>query len=50
MWLPFTLRGAEIVGIVGGTPAVVRDVAEALAIPYAGTEWAPHWRLASLIA
>lgn len=36
----FRAAGAEIVGIVGRTPEVVKDVAAKLAIPYAGTDWA----------
>jgi predicted dehydrogenase len=35
----FRYAGAEVVGIVGRTNAVVKEVAEALAIPYAGTDW-----------
>ncbi|QPM92408.1 Gfo/Idh/MocA family protein [Pseudooceanicola algae] len=36
----FRAAGAEVVGIVGRTPKVVKDVATRLAIPYGGTEWA----------
>ena len=35
----FRGAGAEIVGIVGRTPRVVEEVAEAGGIPYAGTDW-----------
>ena len=35
----FRYAGAEVVGIVGRTESVVKEVAEALAIPYAGTDW-----------
>ncbi len=35
----FRGAGAEIVGIVGRTPEVVRDVAQNMGIPYAGTDW-----------
>ena len=35
----FRSAGAEIVGIVGRTPEVVRDVAQNMGIPYAGTDW-----------
>ena len=35
----FRYAGAEIVGIVGRTPSVTRDVAAKLSIPYAGTDW-----------
>ncbi|WP_049722755.1 Gfo/Idh/MocA family protein [Gilvimarinus polysaccharolyticus] len=35
----FRAVGAEVVGLVGRTPEVVRDVAEKMAIPYAGTDW-----------
>ena len=31
--------GAEVVGMVGRTPSVVRDVAANKGIPYAGTDW-----------
>lgn len=36
----FRWAGAEVVGIVGRTPHVVRDIAEQMGIPYAGTDWA----------
>ena len=35
----FRAAGAEVVGIVGRTPRVVEEVAEAGGIPYAGTDW-----------
>lgn len=35
----FRYAGAEVVGIVGRTKNVVKDVAAALSIPYAGTDW-----------
>ena len=35
----FRAAGAEIVGIVGRTPNVVREVAGRMGIPYAGTDW-----------
>lgn len=35
----FRGAGAEIVGIVGRTDSVVRDVARDMAIPFAGTNW-----------
>lgn len=35
----FRGAGTEVVGMVGRVPAVVREVAEQLAIPYAGTDW-----------
>lgn len=35
----FRGAGAELVGIVGRTPDVVRDVAAKLDIPFAGTNW-----------
>ena len=35
----FRGAGAKIAGIVGRTPDVVRDVAESMGIPYAGTDW-----------
>ncbi|WP_323767044.1 Gfo/Idh/MocA family oxidoreductase [Marinovum sp.] len=35
----FRGAGAEIVGIVGRTPRVVQQVAEAMNIPHAGTDW-----------
>ena len=35
----FRSVGAEVVGIVGRTPSVVQQVAQDLAIPYAGTDW-----------
>lgn len=35
----FRYAGAEVVGLVGRTPAVVRQVAADLSIPYAGTDW-----------
>lgn len=35
----FRNEGAEIVGIVGRTPSVVRKVAERMSIPYSGTDW-----------
>ncbi|MFB9053654.1 Gfo/Idh/MocA family protein [Formosa undariae] len=31
--------GAEVVGIVGRTPSVVKDVAKKMNIPYFGTDW-----------
>lgn len=36
----FRSVGADVVGMVGRTDHVVRDVAEELAIPYQGTDWA----------
>ncbi|MGJ8679309.1 Gfo/Idh/MocA family protein [Paraglaciecola sp.] len=36
----FRYAGAEIVGIVGRTEAVVHQVAKDMNIPYAGTDWA----------
>lgn len=36
----FRSAGCEVVGIVGRTDHVVRDVAHDLAIPYASTDWA----------
>jgi len=36
----FRAAGAEVVGMVGRTDHVVRDVAAELAIPYASTDWA----------
>ncbi len=36
----FRAAGTEVVGIVGRTDHVVRDVAAKLEIPYAGTDWA----------
>jgi predicted dehydrogenase len=35
----FRAVGAEVVGIVGRTPSVVRKVAEKMAIPHFGTDW-----------
>ncbi|MBU2884386.1 Gfo/Idh/MocA family oxidoreductase [Gilvimarinus agarilyticus] len=35
----FRAVGAEVVGMVGRTPEVVREVAEKMGIPYAGTDW-----------
>ncbi|MGY3438383.1 MULTISPECIES: Gfo/Idh/MocA family protein [unclassified Marinovum] len=35
----FRGAGAEVVGIVGRTPSVVKDVAAQMNIPYAGTDW-----------
>ncbi|MEO2166859.1 MAG: Gfo/Idh/MocA family oxidoreductase [Marinovum algicola] len=35
----FRGAGAEVVGIVGRTPHVVKEVAEKMGIPYAGTDW-----------
>ena len=35
----FRFAGAEVIGIVGRTDSVVQDVASAMAIPYAGTDW-----------
>jgi len=35
----FRDAGAEIIGIVGRTEHVVRDVAASMSIPYAGTDW-----------
>ena len=35
----FRYVGAEVVGIVGRTESVVKEVAAQLAIPYAGTHW-----------
>jgi len=35
----FRDAGAEVVGIVGRTADVVKEVAEKLAIPYSGTNW-----------
>ncbi len=36
----FRAAGADVVGMVGRTPHVVRDVAAKKSIPYAGTDWA----------
>ena len=36
----FRAAGTQVVGMVGRTGHVVRDVAAELAIPYAGTDWA----------
>lgn len=36
----FRAAGAEVVGMVGRTDHVVRDVAARLSIPFAGTDWA----------
>lgn len=35
----FRYAGAEVVGVVGRTQSVVRDVAASMSIPYAGTDW-----------
>ncbi|AXT39237.1 gfo/Idh/MocA family oxidoreductase [Alteromonas sp. BL110] len=35
----FRYAGAEVVGIVGRTESVVKEVAENLSIPYASTDW-----------
>ncbi|APQ16781.1 Gfo/Idh/MocA family protein [Maribacter hydrothermalis] len=35
----FRAVGAEVVGIVGRTPSVVRDVAKKMGILYSGTDW-----------
>jgi len=35
----FRAVGAEVVGIVGRTPSVVKDIAEKMGIPYFGTDW-----------
>jgi len=35
----FRAVGAEVVGIVGRTPSVVKEVAEKMAIPYSGLDW-----------
>ncbi len=35
----FRAAGAEVVGIVGRTASVVKEVATKMAIPYAGTNW-----------
>lgn len=35
----FRYAGAEIVGMVGRTESVVKEVAEKMGIPYAGTDW-----------
>lgn len=35
----FRNTGAEVVGIVGRTESVVKQVAKEMAIPYAGTDW-----------
>jgi len=35
----FRAVGAEVIGIVGRTPTVVKDVAAKLAIPFSGTDW-----------
>ena len=35
----FRAAGAEVVGIVGRTDHVVRDVAEKIGVPYSGTDW-----------
>lgn len=36
----FRAAGCEVVGMVGRTDHVLRDVADELTIPYAGTDWA----------
>lgn len=36
----FRYAGAEVVGIVGRTPSVTQQVAKAMGIAYAGTDWA----------
>ena len=35
----FRYAGAEVVGMVGRTESVVKEVAEKMGIPYAGTDW-----------
>jgi predicted dehydrogenase len=35
----FRGAGAEVVGIVGRTESVVREIAERMSIPYSGTDW-----------
>ena len=35
----FRYAGAEVVGIVGRTESVVKDVASKMGIPYSGTDW-----------
>ena len=35
----FRYAGAEVVGMVGRTASVVKEVTEKMAIPYAGTDW-----------
>lgn len=35
----FRAVGAEVVGIVGRTPSIVRKVAEKMSIPYFGSDW-----------
>ena len=35
----FRYAGAEVVGMVGRTGSVVKEVTEKMAIPYAGTDW-----------
>lgn len=35
----FRYAGAEVVGMVGRTESVVKDVSEKMGIPYAGTDW-----------
>ncbi|WP_406684290.1 Gfo/Idh/MocA family oxidoreductase [Seonamhaeicola sp. MEBiC1930] len=35
----FRAMGAEIVGMVGRTPSVVKSIAEKMNIPYSGTDW-----------
>ena len=36
----FRTLGAEVVGMVGRTPHVVKEVTEKMSIPYGGTDWA----------
>lgn len=35
----FRAAGADVVGMIGRTPSVVKEVSERLVIPYAGTDW-----------
>jgi len=35
----FAGQGAEVVGIVGRTESVVKEVAQNMGIPYASTDW-----------
>ena len=36
----FRILEADVVGMVGRTPHVVKSIAEAMSIPYGGTDWA----------
>ena len=36
----FRALGAEVVGMVGRTPHVVKDITKKMSIPYGGTDWA----------